>query len=108
MGLGNLNIFSRTTGLILNRLGTNHPRIERIQVSLKEGDSPSSRGDNSKIVKIHRKFLKIFFSRTSRPKSIKFGTNYHSVEIIQVCSTKGPGPLQRGIITEMVEKGGII
>ena len=109
MGLGNLNIFSRTTGLILNRLGTNHPRIERIQVCLKEGDCPSSRGDNRKIVKIHRKFLRIFFSRTSRPKSIKFGTNYHLVEIIQVCSNnKGPGPLQRGIITEMVEKGGII
>ena len=76
MGLGNLNIFSRTTGLILNRLGTNHPRIERIQVCLKEGDCPSSRGDNRKIVKIHRKFLRIFFSRTSRPKSIKLGTNY--------------------------------
>jgi hypothetical protein len=43
MGWGNLNIFSRTTGLILNRLGTNHLRIEKIQVSLKEGDSPSSR-----------------------------------------------------------------
>jgi hypothetical protein len=25
--------------------------------------------------------------------------------MIQVCSNKGPGPLQRGIITEMVEKG---
>jgi hypothetical protein len=56
MGWGNLNIFYRTTGLILNRLGTNLSRIERIQVSLKEGDSPSSRGDNSEIVRIHRKF----------------------------------------------------
>jgi hypothetical protein len=108
MGWGNLNIFSRTIGLILNILGTNHPRIEKIQVSLKEGDSPSSRGDNSEIVKIHRQFLKIFFSRTSRPKSIKFGTNYPLVKIIQVCSNKGPDPFQRGIITEMVEKGGII
>jgi hypothetical protein len=26
--------------------------------------------------KIHRNFLKIFFSRTSRPKSIKLGTIY--------------------------------
>jgi hypothetical protein len=34
-------------------------------------DSPSPRRDNSKRVKIHRKILKIFFSRTSRPNSIK-------------------------------------
>jgi hypothetical protein len=54
-------IFSRTTRPILTRLGTNHPWKERIQVSLKEGDSPSPRGDNSERVKIHRKFLKIFF-----------------------------------------------
>jgi hypothetical protein len=37
---------------------------------------PSPRGDNSKREKIHREFLKIFSSRTSRPKSIKLGTNY--------------------------------
>jgi hypothetical protein len=70
-------------------------------VSLKEGDNPFLRGDNSERVKIHRKFLKIFFSRTSRTKSIKLGTNYPLVKIVQVCSNKGPGPLQRGIITEM-------
>jgi hypothetical protein len=39
--------------------------------------------------------LKIF-SRTSEPNSIKLGTNYLSVKGIQVCSNKGPGPLQRG------------
>jgi hypothetical protein len=49
-------------------------------VSLKEGDSPSPRGDNSERVKIHRTFLEIFFSRTSRPKSIKLGTNYPLVK----------------------------
>jgi hypothetical protein len=76
MGWGHLKIFSRTTGSILTRLGTNYPWRERIQVSLKEGDSPSQRGNNSERVKIHRKFLKIFFSRTSRRKSIKLGTNY--------------------------------
>jgi hypothetical protein len=52
-------------------------------VSLKEGDSLSPRGDNSEKVKIHRKLLKIFFSRTSRPKSIKLGTNYPLVNRIQ-------------------------
>jgi hypothetical protein len=54
MGWGHLKIlFSRTTGLILIRLRANHPWRERIQVSLKEGDSPSQRGDNSERVKIH-------------------------------------------------------
>jgi hypothetical protein len=56
MGWGNLNIFSRITGLILTRLGTNHPWIERIQVFLKEGNSPSPREDNSEIVKCTENF----------------------------------------------------
>jgi hypothetical protein len=57
MGWGHLRVFfSRTTGPILTRLGTNHSWRERIQVSLKEGDSPSPRGDNSERVKIHRNF----------------------------------------------------
>jgi hypothetical protein len=91
MGWGHFKIFfSRTTLPILTRLGTNHLWRERIQVSLKEGDSPSPRGDNSERVKIHRKFFKIFLSRTSRPKSIKRGTNYPWVKRIQVCSIKGP------------------
>jgi hypothetical protein len=64
MGCGHFIIFfSRTTGLILTRLGTNHPWSERIQVPLKEGDSPSPRGNNSEGVNIHRQFFKIF-SRT--------------------------------------------
>jgi hypothetical protein len=97
MGWSQLKIFfSRTTGPILTRLGTNHPWRERNQVFLKEGDSPSPWGDNSKRVKINRKFLEIFFSRTSWPKSIKLGTNYPLVKRIQVCSNKGPGPLHRG------------
>jgi hypothetical protein len=57
-------------------------------VPLKEGDSSSPRGDNSERVKIHRKFLKIFFSRTRKPKSIKLGTNYPLVKMILVCSNK--------------------
>jgi hypothetical protein len=74
MGWGHIKIFfSRTTGPILTRLGTNHPWRERIQVSLKEGDSPSPREDDS------------------RPKSIKLSTNYPLVKRIQICSNKGPG-----------------
>jgi hypothetical protein len=102
--MGSFKIFfSRIAGPILTRLGTNHAWRERIQVSLKERDSPSPRGDNSES-KIHRKFLKIF-SRTRRPKSIKLGTNYPLMKRIQVCSNKGLGPLQRGDIHRNVRKG---
>jgi hypothetical protein len=59
MGWGHLKIFfSRFTGPVLTRLGTNHPWRERIQLSLKEGDSSSPRGDNSERVKIHQFFFK--------------------------------------------------
>jgi hypothetical protein len=54
MGWGHLKIFSRTTGPILTRLGTNHPWVKGIQDhSSKEGDSHSPRGDDSGRVKIH-------------------------------------------------------
>jgi hypothetical protein len=53
MGSGHLKIVSRTIGPILTRLGTNHPWVKGIQICSKEGDSPSSRVDNSKKVKIH-------------------------------------------------------
>jgi hypothetical protein len=51
------------------------------------------------------KFFKIFFSRTSRPKSIKLGTNDPLVKRFQVCSNKGPGPLQTGDNHRNVRKG---
>jgi hypothetical protein len=105
-GMGSFKIFfSRTTGPILTRLGTNHPWRERIQVPLKVRDRPSPRGDNRERVKIHRIFFKIFFSRTSQPKSIKLDTNYPLVKRIQRCSNKGPGPLQRGNNHRNVRKG---
>jgi hypothetical protein len=54
MGWSHLKIFfSRTTGPILNRLGTDHPWVEGIQVCSYEGDNPSPRGDNSERVKIN-------------------------------------------------------
>jgi hypothetical protein len=90
------DFFSRTTGPILTKLCTNHPWGKVIQVCSNEGDC-SLRWDNSKRVKIHWKFQKIFFSRTSRPNSIKLGTNYPWVNGMQVCFKKnGAGPLQRG------------
>ena len=41
MGWGNLNIFYRTTGLILIRLGTKHPWAKGIQNCTNEGQPPS-------------------------------------------------------------------
>jgi hypothetical protein len=77
---------------------------EGIQVSSNEGDCPSSRGDNSKTMKIHWKLYKIF-SRTSRPNSIKLGTHHPCVKGIQVCSNKGPGALLRGDNYKNVKMG---
>jgi hypothetical protein len=41
-------------------------------------------------------YIEKIFSRTSRPISIKLGTNHPYVTGILNCSNKGPGPLQRG------------
>jgi hypothetical protein len=38
---------------------------------------------------------KIFFSRTSKPISIKLGTNYPWVKRIKDCSKEGPGSFPR-------------
>jgi hypothetical protein len=48
MGWGHLKIFSRTTGPILTRFGTNHPWKELFQVCSNKGHCPSSKGGNSK------------------------------------------------------------
>jgi hypothetical protein len=45
------DFFSRTTGPILTKLGTNHPWGEGILNCSNEGDCPSLRGDNHKRVK---------------------------------------------------------
>jgi hypothetical protein len=53
MGWDLLKIFfSRTMGPISTRLCTNHPRGKWIQVCKNERDCPSSRGGNSKRVKM--------------------------------------------------------
>jgi hypothetical protein len=82
--------------------------VKGIQVCTNEVDNHSPRGDNSERVKLHLISLKIFFSRTSRPNSIKLGTNYPWVKGIQVCSNKGPCPLQRGDNHKNVKMGGVI
>jgi hypothetical protein len=57
-------------------LDTNYPRGGRFNFeNSNEGECSSPRGDNSKRVKIHIDYLKIF-SRPTHPNSIKLGTNY--------------------------------
>jgi hypothetical protein len=54
MGWVHLKIFfSRTTRPILTTFGTDHPKVDRIQVFSNKGNIPSPRGDNSKRIKIH-------------------------------------------------------
>jgi hypothetical protein len=50
--------------------------VEGIQVCSNEGNIPPPRGDNSKRVKMQWKFLKIFFSRISRPGSTTINWEY--------------------------------
>jgi hypothetical protein len=52
------DFFSRTTGPILTKFGTNHPWGEGILNCSNEGDCPSPGGDNYKRVKIYSKFKK--------------------------------------------------
>jgi hypothetical protein len=54
MGWGHIKIFfSRITGPILTRLGTNYPWVKGIHICSKEGDSLFPRGYNTERVKIH-------------------------------------------------------
>jgi hypothetical protein len=77
--------------------------VKGIQVWSKERDSPSPRGDNSERVKMHGKFLKIFFSRTIGPILTRLDTNYVWVKVIQMCSRKGDSPSPRGDNSERVK-----
>jgi hypothetical protein len=105
------DFFPRTTGSICHSANFNKTWHKS---SLRGGDSslfkwrglPLSKGIyNSETVKIHWNFLKIFFSRTSCPNSIKLSTNYSWVKHIQICSNKGSGPLQKGDNYENVKMG---
>ena len=74
------------------KLGTKHPWVEGIQVCSNEGPCPSPRGDNSEIVNLYSKYLKILFSRTTGPITTKLNTKHPWVGWIQVCSNTGPHP----------------
>ena len=97
------NFFSRTTGPISTKLDTKHPWVKGIQVCSDEGPRPFPRGDNSEIVNLYLKFLKIFFSITTGPIWTKLGTKHSWVEGIQFCSNEGARPFLKGVNNEIAE-----
>ena len=62
----------------------------------KWGPRPFPMGDNSEIVKLYWKYLKIFFSRTTGPIFTKHGTKHPWMEEIHVYSNERPRPFSRG------------
>ena len=89
------DFFSRTTGLILTKLGTKHHWVMGIQVYSNDWPCLFPRWDNKEIVKIHWWTLKIFFFRTTGPISTKLGTKHPWVTGIHVSSNEGPRPFLR-------------
>ena len=88
--------FSRTTGPILTKLGTNHPWVKGIRVCPNEGPRPFWTGDNNKKVKMYWQDLTIFSSRTTGPIPTKHITKHHLVNRSQVYSNEWPHPFPRG------------
>ena len=54
-------------------------------------------------VKIHRRNLKVFFSRSTEPISTKLGTTHSWVMRTHVCSNKGPNFFSKGDNYEMTK-----
>ena len=50
--------------------------VDGIQLFTNKGPHPSSREDNSKIIKIYGEYLKNFYFRTTRPISTKIGIKH--------------------------------
>ena len=92
--------FSRTTVPISTKLGTKYPWMKGIHVYSNGWPDLSSRGNNSKNVKLYWKYLKIFFFRTTGPISTKLGTILPSVKGAQIVLMKGPTLFKGGIITK--------
>ena len=56
----------------------------------------------TKIVKIHRRNLKFFFSRTTGPNTAKFGTKHPLVKGVQICLKEEP------FYSQKVDNGGFL
>ena len=78
------NSLFKTTGPISTKFGTKHPWVDGIQICTNKGQHPSSRGDNSKIIKIYGEYLKIFYFSITGPVSTKPGIKHPWVKEIQI------------------------
>jgi hypothetical protein len=96
IGWDHLKIFfCRTICPSLTRPGTNHPWGRGFKLLQRKGLA-LLQGEIIENIEIHTEiFLRIFFYRTSKLELIKLGTIYLWMKGIQVCSIKGPGPVQR-------------
>ena len=74
------NSLFKTTGPISTKFGTKHPWVD----GTNKGQHPSSRGDNSKIIKIYGEYLKIFYLSITGPVSTKPGKKHPWVKEIQI------------------------
>jgi hypothetical protein len=94
MGWGHLKIFfSWTTEL--EKVIFTWKLSDIIQISLNQGPQESGGGHDRKTI-ITCVYVEKQISRTSRPVSIKHGTNHPWVKGFQNCTNKGPVPVQRG------------
>ena len=71
--------------LSLKLLGGFQPNswVDGIQIFTNKGPHPSSKGDDSKIIKIYGEYLKKFYFRTTGPVSSKLGIKHPWVKEIQ-------------------------
>ena len=68
---------------ISTKFGTKH-WVDGIQICTNKGQHRSSRGDNSKIIKICGEYLKIFYFSITGPVSTKPGIKHPWVKEIQI------------------------
>ena len=87
--------FFRTTGPVSTKLGTKYPWVKGIHIYSNEGPRPFQGEVITKLQKYIDEILKIFYSRTTRSISTKFGTKHSWVMKTQVCSNEGPCPYPR-------------
>ena len=76
------NSLFKTSGPISTKFSTKHPWVDGIQIFTKR-PNPSSRWDNSKIIKIFGEYLKKIYFRTTGPVSTKLGIKHPWIEDIQ-------------------------
>ena len=97
-----LFIFSSSSQEPHGQFQPKHPLVKGNQIYSNEGPCIFPRGDNYETAIIHRRNLKIFFTRTIMPISTKLGAKHLWVKgIIQSCSNEGPHPFLREIITKL-------